>query len=147
MRNWHYINRKGYPRRGREEGSALLPISIIVAALIIIGGFVAYTEYNKKRVRTAVGEAGEEPAADEGYQLVTLDGYEPGTGRVLNEITLWEDADNRAPTDVYAKAKHGDKAYLLIQKGENCLVETWDGKQGWVEYYHIKELREPAQSP
>ena len=73
-------------------------------------------------------------------QLVTLDGYNASVGIVVRRITLWKDQNNRG-AGVSATANHGEGVKFIQREGDNVLVETSDGKRGWVTSYFIKELK------
>ena len=73
-------------------------------------------------------------------QLVTLDGYDASAGIVVRRITLWKDQNNRA-AGISATANHGDGVKFIQREGDSVLVETTDGKRGWVTSYFIKELK------
>jgi len=74
---------------------------------------------------------------------LTIDGFGyVNTGKIEVEIIfLWKDLDNR-DLGIAAKVKHGDKVKFIQQEGFRVLVETKDGKQGWVLYVFIKELKD-----
>ncbi len=71
---------------------------------------------------------------------MTLDGYDARAGFVVRWITLWKDHVNRA-AGVSATANHGEEVKFVHREGDDVLVETRDGKRGWVDSYFIKEFK------
>jgi len=73
-------------------------------------------------------------------QFVTLDGYDSSGGFVVQRITLWKDQKDHA-AGISATAKHGESVKFIQRESDSVLVETTDGKRGWVSSYFIKGLR------
>ena len=73
-------------------------------------------------------------------QFVTLDGYDSNTGILVRWITLWKDQNNRA-VGISATANHGEGVKFINKEGDNILVETRDGKRGWVASFLVKEFK------
>ena len=73
-------------------------------------------------------------------QLLTLDGYDASTGILVRWITLWKDQNNRA-VGISATANHGEGVKFINKEGDNILVETRDGKRGWVASFFVKEFK------
>ena len=73
-------------------------------------------------------------------QLLTIDGYDPGTGVLVLRIPLRKDPDS-PPSGVIATPNHGELVKFVRREGDSVLVDTKDEKRGWVASYFIKELR------
>ena len=119
MRCYRYF---GYGRQPRREGgdtSIWIPISIIIAAGIIIGGFIGYNEYRKNRQK-APGVEAQEATVQENCRIVTLDGYCPDTGEILEEIPVWKDIEERDPTTCTALPSRPDMETRRIFSGKRA---------------------------
>lgn len=73
-------------------------------------------------------------------QLLTLDGYDPGTGILVLRIPLRKDPDS-PPSGVITALNHGESVKFIQREGDGVLVETKDGKRGWAASSFIKELK------
>lgn len=73
-------------------------------------------------------------------QPLTLDGLDSGTGILVLRIPLRKEPAGSS-TAVIATGNHGDPVKFVQRDAENILVETKDGRRGWVASYFIKELR------
>ena len=73
-------------------------------------------------------------------QLLTIDGYDPGTGVLVLRIPLRKDPDS-PPSGVITTLNHGESAKFVRREGDSVLVETRDEKRGWVASSFIKELK------
>ncbi len=73
-------------------------------------------------------------------QLLTLDGLDPGTGILVLRIPLSKEPAGSA-TAITATSNHGELVKFVQRDAENVLVETKDGKRGWVSTRFVKELK------
>lgn len=73
-------------------------------------------------------------------QPLTLDGLDAGTGILVLRIPLRKEPAGSS-TAVIATGNHGEPVKFVQRDADNVLVETRDGKRGWVASYFIKELR------
>lgn len=73
-------------------------------------------------------------------QLLTIDGYDPGTGVLVLRIPLRKDLDS-PPDGVIATPNHGESVKFVRREGDSVLVDTRDEKRGWVASSFIKELK------
>ena len=73
-------------------------------------------------------------------ELITLDGYDAKAARIVHELYLWRDYKNPV-VGVSATATHGEKVKLILKEGDHVLVETLNGKKGWVNSSYIKEFK------
>jgi len=73
-------------------------------------------------------------------QLLTLDGLDSGTGLLVLRISLRKEPAGSS-TAVIATANHGEPVKFVQRDAENVLVETKDGRRGWVSTWFIKELK------
>ena len=69
---------------------------------------------------------------------VTITAYDLASDSYINHINIWDDYDgrNKSITKVY----HKDKVKMLKRVGDGVLIETSDGKLGWLSYFFIKEI-------
>ena len=73
-------------------------------------------------------------------QLLTIDGYDPGTGVLVLRIPLRKDPDS-PPSGVIATLNHGESIKFVRREGDSVLVDAKDEKRGWVASQFIKELK------
>ncbi len=73
-------------------------------------------------------------------QLLTLDGLDSGTGILVLRIPLRKEPAGSA-TAITATSNHGELVKFVQRDAENVLVETRDGKRGWVSTRFVKELK------
>ena len=73
-------------------------------------------------------------------QLLTLDGLDSGTGILVLRIPLRKEPAGSS-TAVIATGDHGEAVKFVQRDAENILVETKDGRRGWVSTRFIKELK------
>lgn len=73
-------------------------------------------------------------------QLLTLDGLDPGTGILVLRIPLRKDPVSSS-AGIIATSNHGELVKFIQRDADKVLVETKDGKRGWVDSYFIKELK------
>jgi hypothetical protein len=73
-------------------------------------------------------------------QLLTLDGLDSGTGLLVLRIPLRKEPAGSA-TAITATSNHGELVKFVQRDAENVLVETKDGKRGWVSTRFVKELK------
>lgn len=73
-------------------------------------------------------------------QPLTLDGLDSGTGILVLRIPLREELAGYS-TAVVATGNHGEPVKFVQRDAENVLVETKDGRRGWVSTRFIKELK------
>lgn len=73
-------------------------------------------------------------------QLLTIDGLDPGTGILVLRIPLRKEPAASA-TAITATSNHGELVKFVQRDAENVLVETKDGKRGWVSTRFVKELK------
>ena len=73
-------------------------------------------------------------------QIVTLDGYDATGGITVLWIALWKDYKNRGD-GISATANHGEGVKFINREGDGVLVETRDGRRGWVTALFIKEFK------
>lgn len=110
---------------------AFIAIAIIISACgtpQILSVFSAKPEHQSTQTELAPG------------QLVTLDGYDPVSHIVVRWINLSKDYKNRE-AGIAATANHGDAVKFIQREGDNVLVETTDGRRGWVASYFVKEFK------
>jgi hypothetical protein len=73
-------------------------------------------------------------------QLLTLDGLDAGTGLLVLRILLRKEPTGAAAA-IVATSSHGELVRFVQREAENVLVETKDGRRGWVSTQFIKELK------
>ena len=73
-------------------------------------------------------------------QLLTIDGYDPGTGVLVLRISLRKDL-NSPPSGIIATLNHGELVKFIQREGDSVLVEMKDGRRSWVASSFIKELK------
>lgn len=71
---------------------------------------------------------------------VTIDGYDESSAVTKEEIKLWKEWNNPS-SRISATIKHGEKVQLIDEKGNEVLVETSDGRRGWVKKDFIADLK------
>ena len=73
-------------------------------------------------------------------QPLTLDGLDSGTGILVLRIPLRKEPAGSA-TAITATSNHGELVKFVQRDAENILVETKDGRRGWVASQFIKEFK------
>lgn len=73
-------------------------------------------------------------------QPLTLDGLDSGTGVLVLRISLKKEPAGSS-TEIVATRDHGEPVKFVQGDAENVLVETKDGRRGWVSTRFIKELK------
>ena len=71
----------------------------------------------------------------------TLDGYDKEAGVIVLKINLWKNYKDRFK-GIVATVNHGEKVKVIKREGDGVLIKTAQGKEGWITYYFIKELKE-----
>ena len=75
-------------------------------------------------------------------QWITLDGYDPNTGELETPlIAVWKDLQNKGGTGAVTNLPHGTKAKLICREGDGLLIETKDGKRGWITAHFTREFK------
>lgn len=108
-------------------------------------------EYNKRKKEEvtqqrikeekALKDKKSEDNAELGRKL-TIDGYDPAVGDIIDPINLWENYDTRT----YAgKLRHGEIVTLIRREGDRVFIQKKSGSRGWVTYFFIKEFNEEAK--
>ncbi len=69
---------------------------------------------------------------------VTITAYDLASDSYLNHINVWDDYDGR--NKIITKLYHRDKVKMLKRVGDGVIIETPDGKVGWLSYFFIKEI-------
>ena len=73
---------------------------------------------------------------------LTIDGYDPAVGDIIDPINLWENYDTRT----YAgKLRHGEIVTLIRREGDGVFIQKKSGLRGWVTYFFIREFNEEAK--
>ena len=73
-------------------------------------------------------------------QPLTLDGLDSGTGILVLRIPLRKEPAGPSTT-IIATRNHGEQVKFVQRDAESVLVETKDGRRGWVSTWFIKELK------
>lgn len=76
---------------------------------------------------------------NEFVQYVIVDCYDTSNAEKIYGISLWKDYRNRLE-DTSRKVVHGEKVKLIKREGSVVLIETKDGKRGWISDKYIREL-------
>lgn len=73
-------------------------------------------------------------------QLLTLDGLDAGTGILVLRIPLRKDPGNSSSATI-ATGNHGELVKFVRREGDSVLVDTKDGKRGWVTSFFVREFK------
>jgi hypothetical protein len=99
-------------------------------------------EVNQRRKKAeALKDRKSEHNAELGRKL-TVDGYDPAIGGIIDPINLWE---NYATRTYAGKLRHGEIVTLIRREGDGVFVQKKSGLRGWVTYFFIKEFNEEAK--
>lgn len=108
-------------------------------------------EYNKRKKEEAAQQrirderALKDKKSEDNAELerkLTIDGYDPAVGDIIDPINLWENYDTRT----YAgKLRHGEIVTLIRREGDGVFIQKKSGLKGWVTYFFIKEFNEEAK--
>ena len=72
--------------------------------------------------------------------MVTIDGKDPSTGLIIEPINVWKDYNNRA-AGIATTVKDGQRVQFVRRTGDGVLIQTHEGKRGWVTYWFIEEFK------
>lgn len=136
-------NRKYFLNPEYKEKKSTRTIWIVVLLAIIsisIIGWVIFSFVSIEEKYGSIFKQGDKRNKE--LEGVTLDGYDANANPpiTIHNIDLWNDFKNRSK-GISVTAKHGDRVKLIRREGNGVLVETLNGKRGWVTFYFIKELK------
>ncbi|MBE7546623.1 MAG: hypothetical protein K8F34_05000 [Candidatus Kuenenia stuttgartiensis] len=138
--------------KGKKSTQTIWIVVLLAIISILVIGWVIFSYVSIEKKYGSIFNQGDKRnkklegiiklSANQKEQYVTLDGYDAGTNPpiTIHNINLWNDYKNRSK-GISVTAKHGDRVKLIRREGNGVLVETLNGKRGWVTYYLIKELK------
>ena len=123
------------------ESNRTLLQSISLITILSLGVLIIVAcERNSNREYRQESEGRAIVTESDSAEWVTLDGYDSASGTTVRTINLWKSYTNRS-AGVATRASHGARVKKIRRSGDGILVETAQGKRGWVTYYFIKELK------